>query len=36
MRDILIGATIPLGLVSSAAWTAFLAFELIRLLAFLF
>jgi hypothetical protein len=28
MRDILISATIPFGLGTSAAWTAFLAFEL--------
>jgi hypothetical protein len=30
MRDILVSATIPFGLATSAAWSAFLAFELIK------
>jgi len=36
MRDILVSATIPFGLATSAAWTAFLAFELFRWVASLF
>ena len=31
MRDVLVVATIPVGLVASAAWTAFIAFELFKL-----
>jgi hypothetical protein len=29
MRDVFVNATIPFGLAISAAWTAFLAFELV-------
>jgi hypothetical protein len=36
MRDILVNATIPFGLATSAAWTAFLAFELFKLVASFF
>jgi hypothetical protein len=36
MRDILVGATIPFGLATSAAWTAFLAFEFFRIVASFF
>jgi hypothetical protein len=36
MRDILVNATIPFGLDISVAWTAFLAFELFRLVASFF
>jgi hypothetical protein len=33
MHDILAKTTISVGLIASAAWTAFLAFEIFRLLA---
>jgi hypothetical protein len=36
MRDILVVATIPLGLFASAAWTALLAVELFRFVASFF
>ena len=36
MRDILVSATIPFGLAASAAWSAYLAFELIRWVASFF
>ena len=32
MRNIVVTATIPVGLLISAAWVAFLAFEIFRLL----
>ena len=36
MRNVLVGVTIPVGLMASAAWVAFIAFELVRLAASLF
>ena len=36
MRDALIVATIPFGLIASAAWAAFIAFELFKLAQSLF
>jgi hypothetical protein len=36
MRDILISATIPFGLATSAAWTGYLAFELFKMVASFF
>jgi hypothetical protein len=36
VRDVLVVATIPVGLVASAAWTAFIAFELFKLTLSLF
>jgi hypothetical protein len=36
MRNIVVTATIPVGLLISAAWVAFLAFELFRFVAFFF
>jgi hypothetical protein len=36
MRNIVVTATIPVGLLASAAWTAFLAFEIFRLLVLYF
>ena len=33
MRNALVVATIPVGLTASAAWTAFLAFELFEFVA---
>jgi hypothetical protein len=36
MRDVFVNATIPFGLAISAAWTAFLAFELVKLAASFF
>jgi hypothetical protein len=36
MRNVMIIATIPLGLLVSAAWTAFLAFELFKFVASFF
>jgi hypothetical protein len=34
VRDVFVVATIPVGLVASAAWTAFIAFELLTLSLF--
>ena len=36
MRNIVVIATIPVGLITSAAWIAFLAFELFRFVAYFF
>jgi hypothetical protein len=36
MRNIVVTATIPVGLLISAAWVAFLAFELFRFVASFF
>jgi hypothetical protein len=36
VRNVLVVATIPVGLMASAAWIAFLAFELVKLAASLF
>jgi hypothetical protein len=36
VQDVLVIATIPVGLVASAAWTAFIAFELFKLTLSLF
>ena len=36
MRNVLIDATIPVGLTASAAWTAFLGFELFELVQYIF
>jgi hypothetical protein len=36
MSDILVKATIPFGLATSAAWTAFVAFELFKLVTSFF
>ena len=36
MRGIVVSATIPFGLLASGTWTAFLAFELFKLVKSLF
>jgi hypothetical protein len=36
MRNVLIKATVPVGLTASAAWTAFLGVELFELVVYLF
>ena len=36
MRNIVVTATIPVGLLISGAWVAFLAFELVRFVASFF